>query len=320
MRRLFQLFLVVLGVSAAAAVWADTFASKPLRFIVIVAPGGSADGVARLVAERLLPRLGQSVLVENRPGAGGNIATQFVAKAPPDGYTLLVTANNHTINPSLFANAGYTIDEFAPVALLMEGPSVIAVPADSRFNRLQDLIDEAKRRPGAITYGSAGTGIPSHIAGEMLKKAAGIDLTHVAYRGSGPSIADAVGGHLPVVIASLVAAMPHILSGKLKALAVTSAQRWPSAPDIPTAAESGLPGYAHMTWIGLFAPKDTPAAIVARMNSEVQSVLWQTEMRERIAKLGGDVARKDPAEFDAMIKADHAQSAKLVKEARLKAD
>jgi tripartite-type tricarboxylate transporter receptor subunit TctC len=320
MRRLIHLLLAVIGFAGAGAVHAETFPSKPLRFIVIVAPGGSADGVARLVAERLVPRLNQPVIVENRPGAGGNIATQFVAKAPPDGYTLLVTANNHTINPSLFANAGYAIDDLTPVALMMEGPSVIAVPADSRFNRLQDLIEEARRRPGAISYGSAGTGIPSHIAGEMLKQAAGIDLTHVAYRGSGPSIADAVGGHLPVVIASLVAAMPHILSGKLKPLAVTSAQRWPSAPDIPTAAEAGLPGYVHMTWIGLFAPKDVPAAIVARLNEEVQSVLWQPEMRERIARLGGDVVRKDPAALDAMIKADYAQSARLVKQAQLKAD
>jgi tripartite-type tricarboxylate transporter receptor subunit TctC len=320
MRRLIHILLAVIGFAATGAVHAETFPSKPLRFIVIVAPGGSADGVARLVAERLVPRLNQAVIVENRPGAGGNIATQFVAKAPPDGYTLLVTANNHTINPSLFANAGYAIDDLTPVALMMEGPSVIAVPADSRFNRLQDLIEEARRRPGAISYGSAGTGIPSHIAGEMLKLAAGIDLTHVAYRGSGPSIADAVGGHLPVVIASLVAAMPHIQSGKLKPLAVTSAQRWPSAPDIPTAAEAGLPGYVHMTWIGLFAPKDVPAAIVARLNEEVQSVLWQPEMRERIARLGGDVVRKDPAALDAMIKADYAQSARLVKQAQLKAD
>ena len=320
MQRLLGTVFMVLGLAAAGAIHADGFPSKPLRFIVIVAPGGSADGVARLAAERLVPRLNQPVVVENRPGAGGNIATQFVAKAPPDGYTLLVSANNHTINPSLFANAGYAIEDLAPVALLMEGPSVIAVPANSRFNKLQDLIEEAKKRPGAITYGSAGTGIPSHIAGEMLKRAAGIDLTHVAYRGSGPSIADAVGGHLPVVIASLVAAMPHIISGKLKALAVTSAQRWPSAPEIPTAAEAGLPGYAHMTWIGLFAPKETPAAIVTRLNSEVQSVLWQPEMRERIAKLGGDVVKKDPAEFDAMIKADYAASARLVREAQLKAD
>ena len=320
MRRLLRILLVAAGLVAAGAVHADTFPSKPLRLIVIVAPGGSADGVARLVAERLVPRLNQPVIVENRPGAGGNIATQFVAKAPPDGYTLLVTANNHTINPSLFSNAGYAIDDFAPVALLMEGPSVIAVPADSRFNRLQDLIEEARKRPGAITYGSAGIGIPSHIAGEMLKKAAGIDLTHVAYRGSGPSIADAIGGHLPVVIASLVAAMPHIQSGKLKPLAVTSAQRWPSAPEIPTAAESGLPGYSHMTWIGLFAPKDVPPAIVARLNDEVQSVLWQPDVRERIAKLGGDVVRKDPTEFDAMIKTDYLQSARLVKEAHLKAE
>jgi tripartite-type tricarboxylate transporter receptor subunit TctC len=321
MLRILHSLTVVLGLCAAgAATAASDFPSRPIKVVVIVAPGGSADGVARIVAENLSTRLGQSVVVENRPGAGGNIATQTVARSPADGYTLLLSANNHTINPSLFADAGYTIEDLVPVAQLMEGPSVFAVPANSPFDSLEDVIEEARKNPGKVSFGSAGVGIPSHIAGEMLKKAAGVDITHVPYRGSGPSLVDAIAGHLPLVCASLVAAMPHIENGKLKALAVTSASRWPSAPDIPAAAEAGVPGYQHMTWLGLFAPKGVPTDIVARLNQEVNAVLSQAEVRERVRKLGGEVMQKSPAEFDAMIRKDHAESARLVQEANLKAE
>ena len=312
--------LLALGLAGAQAAQADEYPSRPLKIVVIVAPGGSADGVARLVAEGLAPRLGQPVVVENRPGAGGNIATQMVARSEADGYTLLLSANNHTINPTLFANAGYSIDELVPVAQLMEGPSVFAVAADSRFKSLKDVIDEARQKPGSISFGSAGVGIPNHIAGEMLKRAAGINLSHVPYRGSGPAMVDAIAGHVPMVSSSLVAAMPHLQSGKLRALAVTSAQRWPSAPDIPAAAESGLPGYEHMTWLGLFAPKGVPGAVVAKLNKEVNAVLAQPDVREKVRKLGGDVSQKDQAVFDAMIKQDFKESSALVKEAGLKAD
>ena len=320
MLRIFRLALAAALAFGAIAARADSFPTKPLKIVVIVAPGGSADGVARLVAENLAPRLGQPVVVENRPGAGGNIATQTVAQSAGDGYTLLLSANNHTINPSLFSNAGYTIDQLVPVAELMEGPSVLSVAADSRFKSLQDVIDEAKKRPGQLSFGSAGVGIPNHIAGEMLKKAAGIDMVHVPYRGSGPSMVDAIAGHLPLVSSSLVAAMPHLESGKLRALAVTSGKRWPSAPDIPAASEFGLPGYEHMTWLGLFAPKGTPDGIVARLNREVNAVLALPDVRERVRKMGGDVMQKDPAEFDAMIRKDAVGSAALVKEAGLKVE
>ena len=320
MLRILRVALAASLAFGAIAAHADAFPTKPLKIVVIVAPGGSADGVARLVAEHLGPRLGQPVVVENRPGAGGNIATQTVAQSAPDGHTLLLSANNHTINPSLFANAGYTIDQLVPVAELMEGPSVLAVATDSRFKSLQDVIEEAKKKPGQISFGSAGVGIPNHIAGEMLKKAAGIDMVHVPYRGSGPSMVDAIAGHLPVVSSSLVAAMPHLESGKLRALAVTSGKRWPSAPDIPAAAAFGLPGYEHMTWLGLFAPKGVPDDIVARLNREVNAVLALAEVRERVRKMGGEVMQKDAAEFDAMIRKDAASSAALVKEAGLKVE
>lgn len=305
---------------AAAPVLAQTFPTKPLRIVVIVAPGGSADALARIVAEGLTTRLGQAVVVENKPGAGGNLATQTVARSAADGYTLLLSANNHTINPALFANAGYGIDDLMPVAQLMEGPSVVAVPANSRFNSMSDLLAEARSKPASIAYGSAGIGVPSHIAGEMMQRAADVKLIHIAYRGSGPSIADAVGGQVPVVVASLVAAMPQIEGGKLKALAVTSARRWPTSPNIPAASEFGMPGYEHMTWLGLFAPKGTPAPIVARLNAEVRAVLADEVVKAKVAKLGGSVSQKSVEAFEDMIRKDHAASSRLVTEAKLKAE
>jgi tripartite-type tricarboxylate transporter receptor subunit TctC len=309
-----------LALCAAAAAHADTFPSKPVRIVVIVAPGGSADALGRIVAEGLTTRLGQPVVVENKPGAGGNVATQAVARSPADGYTLLLSANNHTINPSLFANAGYGIDDLVPVAQLMEGPSVIAVPANSRFNTLPDLLEEARQKPGSIAFGSAGIGVPSHIAGEMLQRAADVKLVHIAYRGSGPSITDAIGGQVPVVIASLVAAMPQIESGKLKALAVTSAKRWPTSPAIPAAAEFGIPAYEHMTWLGLFAPKGTPPAVVARLNAEVRAVLADEAVKARVAKMGGAVSQKNVPAFEDMIRKDYTLSTRLVTDAKLKAE
>lgn len=305
--------------TCAAGAHADTYPSRPVRVVVIVAPGGSADAVGRLVGDRLAARLKQPVLVENRPGAGGNVATQAVQKSAADGYTLLLTANNHTINPSLFANAGYAIDDLAPVAQLMEGPSVIAVGADSPYRTLGDLLAAARARPAQIAYGSAGIGLPSHVAGEILQRAADVKLVHVAYRGSGPSITDAIGGQVPVVISSLVAAMPHIQSGKLRALAVTSPKRWPSLPEVPAAIEAGLPRYEHMTWLGLFAPRGTPADVVRKLNAEVNAVLALPDVREQVMRQGGEVPRRSVEEFDTMIKADYARSTRLVVESNLTA-
>ena len=314
------LLCCALSLCAAVAAQADTFPSKPVRIVVIVAPGGSADALGRIVAEGLTTRLGQPVVVENKPGAGGNVAAQAVARSPADGYTLLLSANNHTINPSLFANAGYGIDDLMPVAQLMEGPSVIAVPANSRFNTLADLLDEARLKPASIAFGSAGIGVPSHIAGEMLQRAADVKLVHIAYRGSGPSITDAVGGQVPVVVATLVAAMPQIESGKLKALAVTSPKRWPTSPGIPAASEYGMPSYEHMTWLGLFAPKGTPPAVVARLNAEVRAVLADEAVKARVTKMGGAVSQKSVAAFEDMIRKDYALSTRLVTDAKLKAE
>jgi tripartite-type tricarboxylate transporter receptor subunit TctC len=316
----FKLVIAAVSLGVVAPALAESYPSKSVRIVVIVAPGGSADAIARLLAEGLSSRLGQPVIVENKPGAGGNLATVAVARSPADGYTLLLTANNHTINPSLFANAGYSIDDFAPIAALMEGPSVIAVPANSKYHTLTDLLDDARQKPATIAFGSAGAGVPSHIAGEMLQRAGKVSLIHIPYRGSGPSIADAVGGQVPVVIASLVAAMPQVEGGKLRALAVTSQKRWPSAPNIPAASEFGMPQYEHMTWLGLFAPKGTPIAIVNRLNAEVRSVLGQESIKQRVTKMGGLVALQDVASFESVVRKDYVASTRLVLDAKLRAD
>lgn len=308
-----------LGMALATFAHADGYPSKPVKLIVVVSPGGSADAVARLVAERLSPRLGQSVIVENRPGAGGNIATQAVARSPADGYTLLVSSNNHTINPVLFANAGYAIDDLVPIVELMRGPSVIVVPANSSYKKLGDLLADAKRRPGAVAYGSAGIGIASHVAGEMLQKSSGVQLAHIPYKGSGPSLTDAMGGQVPVVISSLVAASPHIQSGSLRALAVTSGARWPTVPQIPAASET-VPGYSHMTWLGLFAPKGTPLSVIQKLNADVQAVLADAETRSKFEKLGGNVVLEDQAQFDRLVRKEFTLSTKLVADTGMRAD
>jgi tripartite-type tricarboxylate transporter receptor subunit TctC len=293
-------------------------ADGPLRIIVIVAPGGSADAMARMVGEKLGPLLNTVTVVENKPGAGGNLATQLVAKAPADGLTLLVTANNHTINPTLFADAGYNIDDLVPIADLMWGPSVIVVPANSPYQTLDQLLADAKKRPDAITYGSAGIGTPSHIAGELLNQAAGIKLAHAPYRGSGPSLTDLAGGQIPVVLASLVAAMPMIKSGRIRPLAVTSSKRWPGAETIATVAEFGLPKFEHLTFIGLMAPKGTTNIQANTLSQAVMKVLADPAVTAKVASLGGEVGKMNAQEFKKFIDADYNVSRQIVQSTGMK--
>lgn len=297
---------------------ASTAAEGPLKIIVIVAPGGSADAMARMVGEKIGPLLNTMTVVENKPGAGGNLATQLVAKAPADGMTLLVTANNHTINPTLFADAGYGINDLVPIADLMWGPSVIVVPANSPYQTFDQLLADAKKRPDAITYGSAGIGTPSHIAGELLNQAAGIKLAHAPYRGSGPSLTDLAGGQIPVVLSSLVAAMPLIKSGRIRPLAVTSSKRWPGAEAIPTVAELGLPKFEHLTFIGLMAPKGTTQTQANTLSQAVMKVLADPAVTTKVASLGGEVGRMNAQEFKQFIDADYNVSRQIVQSTGMK--
>ncbi len=306
------------SVGLAVFCHASFAAGAPIRLVVIVAPGGSADAMARMVGEKLGPLLDTVAVVENKPGGGGNLATQLVAKAPPDGTTLLVTANNHTINPTLFADAGYKIGDLVPIADLMWGPSVIVVPANSPYTSLEQLLADAKKRPDVITYGSAGIGTPSHIAGELLQKAAGVKLVHVPYRGSGPSLSDLAGDQIPVVLSSLVAARPMIKAGKIRPLAVTSKKRWPGADTIPAAAEFGLPNFEHLTFIGLMAPGGTSDAQAQTLSQAVMKVLANDDVKARVASLGGEVGHMDAQAFKNYIDRDYAVSSEIVKATGMK--
>jgi len=293
-------------------------AGSPIRLVVIVAPGGSADAMARMVGEKLGPLLNTVAVVENKPGGGGNLATQIVAKATADGNTLLVTANNHTLNPTLFSDAGYQIDDLVPIADLMWGPSVVVVPANSKYQNFSDLLADARAHPNTLTYGSAGIGSPSHIAGELLNQAAHIQLVHVPYRGSGPSLTDLAGGQIPIALSSLVAAMPMIKAGKLRALAVTSKRRWPSSQEIPAAAEFGLPDFEHLTFIGMMAPKGTTELQANKLSLAVMTVLADDAVKAKVASLGGEVGYMNANAFKQYIDKDFAISKQLVQATGMK--
>jgi tripartite-type tricarboxylate transporter receptor subunit TctC len=294
---------------------------RPIRIIVVFAPGGGLDIVGRLVAEPLSARLGQSVVVENRPGAGGNIATAYAARSTADGYTLLLTTNSYNINAFLYRKPGYDVrKDFTPIVELTAAASIIIAHPAAPYRTLKDLVSAARAQPGKIPYATGGNGSPTHIAMEMFKKAAGIDLIHIPYKGGGPANVDVVAGQVPLAMAALPPVMPYLQSGRLRGLAVTSEKRWPSLPDVPTIAESGYPGYRHITWIGIVAPAATPRAIVARLNKEIAAILSGRDMRERINQLGADPVGRSTADFSAMLKTEYAAMEKLVAEIGIKID
>jgi tripartite-type tricarboxylate transporter receptor subunit TctC len=296
------------------------YPSRPVQLVVITSPGGGADAMARFVAQRLASPLGQSVVVENRAGAGGNIASQYVAKSPADGHTLLVTANNHNMNPLIYADAGYKSErDFIPVVQLSEGPSLIVVPRNSKFQTLAQLVTAAKAEPNTIAYGSAGYGQPVHIAMELFMSAAKIQLLHVPYKGAAPALQDALGGQVPVAISSLVGALPHVTSGGLRALAITGASRWPALPDVPTVAELGYPEATYAIWIGIMAPAGTDMAIVNRLNKEIGAILAEPAARERVVSLGAFPGGEPQPLFQAKIQKDRTIHQLVVERTGMKA-
>ncbi len=310
------------GVSCQALAQSTAqYPTKVIRIINVSSPGGGIDILARLVAPPLGRALGQSVTVENRGGAGGNIATEYVARSAPDGYTLLVTANNHIINPFIYRNPGYDpMKDFAPVALLGEGPSVLVTAARFPYRSLADVVNAARSQPGKLAYGSAGSGSPTNIQGEMLKKAANVDLTHIPYKGGGPANLDVLAGQIPLAMSAPSAVMQHIQAGTLRALAVTSGSRWPSLPDVPTIAESGYPGFSHTTWTGIMTPAGTPEPVIARLNREITAALASTDLHEKILGLGRMPGSKSPAEFAAALMAEHEATGRIVSQIGFKAD
>ena len=310
-----RIALTVLTVLAVPAQAAGT-----IRFYAIVAAGGSVDAMARIVGEKFGPLVDATVVVENKPGGGGNLATQTVARAVPDGSSLLVSGNNHTSNLSLYKETGYQLEDLIPVAELMRGPAVIVVATQSPYQSFDQLLADAKKRPKEISFGTAGIGTASHFAAEYTFFTAQTEMISVPYRGSGPSLTDLLGGQIPVAVSSLVAAMPLIKAGKLRALAVTSLKRWPGAEGIPTVAEFGMPGFEHLSWIGLFAPKGTPAATIERYSQAVKKVLTDPDVQRRVAGLGGIVGELDATEFKKFVDQDYVTVQQIVKSVGMKPD
>jgi tripartite-type tricarboxylate transporter receptor subunit TctC len=324
-------FLRSIGVAAAmafasllpfAAFAVETYPSKPVHLIVAFAPGGATDILARLLANELSKSLGQSFVVENKSGGGGNIGTEAVVRAEPDGYTLhFGAAGNITINPSLFS--GMTFDpavDLAPIAPMASTMNLLVVHPSVKATTVKELIALAKTNPGKMTFASSGNGGTIHLSGELFKMTAGVDILHVPYRGSGPAMIDLVGGRTDMMFDNLPSALPHVQAGKLRALAVTGAQRSSALPNVPTMAEAGLPGYEATTWFGVFAPARTPQPIIDRLNKAINEALQKPAVVEAIGKMGGEPMRMTPAEFKQLIGADTEKWRKVVKTANVKVE
>lgn len=289
--------LAALSLVAAAASAAQDWPTKPITLVVPYPPGGPTDIVARVVAQGLGDELKQTIIVDNRSGAGGNIGADMVAKSTPDGYTLLLATTAHAINMSLFKNLNYdTRKSFAPVSLLTSGPLVIVTRPDLPASNVRELIALAKSTPGKLTFASSGNGQSTHLAAELFGAMAGVRMVHVPYRGSAPALTDVMGGQADIMFDTMLSSMPYVNGGKLKALAVTGAARSPAAPNVPTVAEAGLPGYEATAWNGLLAPAGTPASVVDRLNGALQKVLGRADIQQKFAAQGFAPAWKTPAD------------------------
>jgi len=312
--------LAILAPHAAAA--ADAYPAKPVRFVVAFPPGGGTDIIARSIAQKLAERIAQQVVVDNRPGAGGNIGTDMVAKSAPDGYTLLMgSAGPLAINASLFGKMPFDpIKDLAPVTLAASTPNVLVVHPALRAATLKELIALAKARPGEINFASSGHGTPAHLAGELFNLMAGVEMVHVPYKGAAPALADLLGGQVQIMFSTMPPALPHVRDGKLRALAVTSAKRSPAAPELPTVDETALPGFEANTWHGVVVPAGTPGAIVARLNREIVAILHLPDVVERFSSQGAEALGSTPEEFAAYIKSETLKWAKVVRDSGAKAE
>ncbi|WP_256222929.1 tripartite tricarboxylate transporter substrate binding protein [Variovorax sp. PDC80] len=298
------------------------YPNKPIRLIVPFTPGGVTDTGARVVADKLGARLGQSVVVDNRPGASGNIGTQMVATAAPDGYTLLLGFDGTlVINPHVYAKVPFdTLKDFVPVSKIGDAVLIIVVHPSVPAKTLSELVAYSKTNPGGVSYGSAGTGSTPHLAGELLKARTGANFVHVPYKGGGQSMTDLVGGSLPMLYTAVAGAYPFVQKGQIRPIAVSSAQRLASLPEVPTVAESGVPGFESSSWIGILAPAKTPQPIVERLQRELHAVVQSPEVRERLASLGISALGNTPAEFGQQIRADLAKYDQIVKAAKVRVD
>ena len=320
--RFFRFAAACIALACAPFAAAQDWPGKPIHFIVPYPAGGPVDAVARLLGQRVSEALKQPVIVENKPGAGGNIGADFVAKAPADGYTLLMGAvATHAINPTLYASIPYdAARDFAPVTQVASTPNVLVVHPSVPAKNVQELVAYARKNPGKLNFGSGSSGSAGHLAGELMKSMAGIDMTHVPYKGAAPAQQDLVAGRLDLMFDNLASAQGQIKAGTVRALAVTTAKRSPLAPDIPTMSEAGLPGFDINTWLGVFAPAKTPPAIVDRLHDTFAAALAAPDVRQRMLTLGAEPVSSTPKEFAEYVATEARKYARLVKASGAKAD
>jgi tripartite-type tricarboxylate transporter receptor subunit TctC len=319
--RLLAVALVIATVTPSIAL-AQAYPSKPIRLVVPFPAGGSLDVIARAIGQKLSEAWGQPVIVDNRPGAGGNIGADLVAKSAPDGYTVLEGAlSTHAVNVSLYAKLPYDpIKDFAPITLVAVTPNVLVLNPSVPANSVKELIAYAKANPGKLSFGSGSNGSAGHLAGELFKIDAGVDMVHVPYKGAAPAMQDLLGGQIQLMFDNLANSMQQVRAGKLKALAVTTQQRSPLVPDLPTLAEAGVPGFDISTWWGFMAPAGTPSYIIAKWNTEVTRILRTPEMKAVFALQGAEPAPDTPEQFASFIKSEIPKYAKIVKESGAKVD
>jgi tripartite-type tricarboxylate transporter receptor subunit TctC len=314
------LAVVVLGLSTSA--FAQTWPAKPIKWIVPFAPGGTTDILARTIGEKLTVALGQPVIIENKPGAGGGVGADFTAKAPPDGYTIMGgTISTHAINASLYKSLPYDpVKDFVPITLIARVPNMLVINPDIPAKNVAELITLLKANPGKYSFASSGNGTSQHLSGELFKSIAGVDMQHIPYKGSPPALQDVVGGQVAMTFDNITTAWPLAKGGKLRALAVTTAKRSAIAPDVPTLSESGLTGYEVGSWQGVFAPAGTPAAIVKRLNAEIVKIINMPDVKEKLIGLGAEPVGNTSEEFAALVKTEVAKWAEVVKKSGAKVD
>jgi len=317
--RLAALALCVAFTSVAAT---ESYPSKPIRIIVTGTPGGPPDLLARWLAERLGPALGGTIVVENRPGAGGNMAMQATARSPADGYTLVVAGQGpFALNPHMYASPGYNpIGDFAPITQIERGALLLAVNPEVPAHSVADLIALATSKPGSLNWGSPGTGTPPHLAGELFSRSANLKVVHVPYAGASAAMLDLVAGRLSFTFGALNIQLPQVKAGKIRALAVTSPARLEALPEIPTVAESGLPGFEYIGWLGIAAPAGTPEPIIERLQREIAAVLLTDEARRYFASYGREPVASTPEAFAAFIRAEHAKWGQVIRDSNIKAE
>ena len=306
-------FALVAGVAHAQGDWPN----HPIRMIVPYPPGGGTDVVARIVNEKLSQELGQPIVIDNRGGAGGSVGTEIASKAAPDGYTILLTLSSHTINPKLFPKLGYDVErDFIPISLAASIPQILVANPSVPASNMQELLAWMKANSGKVNYASVGVGSPAHIAGELLKLKSGVQMTHVPYKGGGPAMTDVIAGQVQLAIVSMPAALQFVKAGRVKALAVASAKRSASAPDVPTIAEGGLDVVVE-SWYGVLVPAKTPAPIVAKLNAAMVRVLAMPDVKEKLFAQGAEAVSNSPAEFEAIIKDELGKWEYVIREAKI---